>query len=103
VHAIYIAWKVDSGSALAARHVRERLKAGEEARLYRVRAWTIVNGEVRALLIPTAPLEAIVDSVLAVSGTCLLVRWAQGKRACASAEREIHRASRRSPAGRRAA
>ncbi len=84
--ALYIAWKFDPAGVTSALGVWNSLSRGEILHLFRLRSRVVVNGEVRALLSPAAPLERIAD---AISADLLTSRWIGTERECAAMAREI--------------
>ena len=85
--ALYLAWKLDATDASSVRRAQDRLTSGAERSLYRLRCWSIGNGEARALLSPAAPLEQIAQAIWPVSYTHLDVYKRQGR--CRRLAREL--------------
>jgi len=87
-----MAWKTSPAGVHSARLAKKRLALGEGRHLYRLRSWVILNGEVRVLLAPAAPLEEIAGAVSNRPEEMICSRWIAGQRACAELAREIERA-----------
>jgi hypothetical protein len=87
--ALYLAWKLDATDASSVRRAQDRLTSGAERSLYRLRCWSIGNGEARALLSPAAPLEQIAQAIWQDPSQPVFSRWIAGKRAFAAATLEI--------------
>ena len=92
--ALYIAWKFDTAdgapsASAAAERVWNRLSRGERLHLFRLRSRVFVNGEVRALLLPVAPLERIAAAINEPGANPVASRWVKTARECAVLAREI--------------
>ncbi|MGD1073319.1 MAG: hypothetical protein ABSB15_24665 [Bryobacteraceae bacterium] len=87
--ALYIAWKLDTADAASARRARKLLARGEHLKLYRLQSWVVAQGQVKALLAPSASLEEITGIVWSGHVEPLFSRWIPGKRACAEMARQI--------------
>jgi hypothetical protein len=85
---LYIAWKFDTADDRSATRVWNLLSRGHDRNLFRLRSRVIVNGELRALIAPAAPL----DRIAAALGGLAATRWIDGERACAALAREIESA-----------
>jgi hypothetical protein len=90
--ALYIAWQLDDQKAGSAGVAQERLTGGQGQNLYRLQSWVIIDGVVRALLCPDAPLESIIGAIWSAGTKPLQSRWVAGQKACAEAAREIEMA-----------
>jgi len=87
--ALYLAWKLDTADAASAGRVQQLLARGEGMHLYLLRSWVVANGEVRALLAPSAPLEEITEAIWESRSAPTASRWIAGRRACAAMARAI--------------
>src|ERR1700733_2869267 len=57
--ALQVAWSIASADTASARVLRDRLDAGQEARLFNLMSLDFRDGEACAVLVPEAPLEDI--------------------------------------------
>ena len=60
--------------------------------LYRLRSWVVVNGEIRALVAPAAPVEEIAQAARHEHCETVSARWIITERACTDLVREIETA-----------
>ena len=60
--------------------------------MYRLQSWVIIDGVVRALLCPDAPLESITGAIWNEGTRPLESRWVAGRKACAETALEIEMA-----------
>ena len=88
--ALYVAWKLEEETHSAG-SVQQMLTSGHDRNLYRLRSWMVARGDVRALLVPSAPLEEIADALFAPIAPVVSTRWIAGLRKCAAMTREIER------------
>lgn len=86
---LYVCWLMAGSGKREANATRRRLTEGEARDLYRLRCWVIVNGEVRALLSPVAPLDAVVGNLWRGAIQPMRASWVPGPVACARLRREI--------------
>ena len=87
--ALYMAWRFDAADGCSAGRMQDLLTRGERQKLYRLISWVVVDGEVRALLEPAAPLEQIAAVVWKGSTKQVASRWIASESACAAVTREI--------------
>jgi hypothetical protein len=90
--ALYVAWKLEPSNEAEASSLQGLLASGADRKLYRLRSWMVAKGEVRALLVPDAPLEEIAEALFSPIATQLSTRWVAGQRSCAAVTREIENA-----------
>jgi hypothetical protein len=95
--ALYVSWKLVAGEngetgEDIADLMRRAITSGEDRNLYRLRSWMVAKGEVRALIIPEAPLEEIADALWAPVAPPIATRWIAGQRKCAVLTHQIENA-----------
>ncbi len=91
-NALYIVWRFrDAGECSTAR-AQKLLNHGQKLRLYRLHSWVAVNGEIRALVAPAAPVEEIAAAARRERCETVSTRWVASERACTSLVREIETA-----------
>ena len=73
--ALYLSWRLSATDPGVAGRTRRHLRSGETRRLYQLRSWVIVAGEVRALLSPSTTLERIVDAIWGTDSQPVSTRW----------------------------
>jgi hypothetical protein len=88
-NALYLVWKLNGSDNGTAGSTWSRLSEGQSRNLYRLRSWVITNGEARALIAPSAPLEQIAGAIWDSTPALVSSRWVAGTRACACMTREI--------------
>jgi len=94
---LYVSWKLEAveegeDGGKTADSMQRAITEGEDRNLYRLRSWMVAKGEVRALIVPEAPLEEIADALWAPVAPPIATRWVAGQRKCAALTREIETA-----------
>ena len=89
--ALYLSWKLPATEPAVIARAQRRLWSGEARRLYRLRSWVIVSGEVRALVAPATSLEGVVNAIWGAGAEPVATRWIP-TRDCARIARDIETA-----------
>lgn len=91
-NALYIVWRTRGVVELATARARKLLRRGQTLQLYRLRSWVAVNGEIRALVAPAAPLREIAEAARKEHCDTVSAHWVVSERACMNLVRDIEMA-----------
>jgi hypothetical protein len=91
-NALYIVWRFRSARELSAARARKLLNHGQKLNLFRLHSWVAINGEIRALVAPAAPVEEIAAAARKERCEAVSTRWVATERACTNLVREIETA-----------
>jgi hypothetical protein len=91
-NALYIVWRFRGDGERSTARARKLLHRGQALHLYRLRSWVAINGEIRALVAPAAPVEEIAQAARAECCETVSARWVITQRACMDLVREIETA-----------
>lgn len=86
--ALYVSWRLQTNDRAAAQRIRRKLNSGETRRLFRIRSWVIVRGEVQALLSPAVSLDHIASSIWGDDTAPTSSRWVR-RNECAKIVRDM--------------
>ncbi len=89
---MYIVWRFCGAGEPSAARAWKLLHQGQKLRLYRLHSWVAINGEIRALVAPAAPVEEIAAAARKERCETVSTRWVVTERACTSLVREIETA-----------
>lgn len=91
-NALYVVWRLQEDGGPSAQRARKLLNRGQQQHLYRLRSWVAVNGEIRALMAPAAPVEEIAEAARKQRCETVSARWIISERACTDLVRQIETA-----------
>jgi 4'-phosphopantetheinyl transferase EntD len=91
-NALYIVWRFRGAREHSTARARKLLNHGQKLHLYRLHSWVAVNGEIRALVAPAAPVEEIAAAARKERCETVSTRWVATERACTNLVREIETA-----------
>ncbi len=86
--ALFIAWRLQPDDRASAQRTRRKLNSGESRKLFRLRSWVIVQGEVQALLSPAVSLDRIASSIWGDNSSPTSSRWIR-RNECAKIVRDM--------------